>query len=310
MVCLSDLWLFIMIVYKEISKNRIKTCFYLTIFAGLLLGIGWFFSYYYDNPEILVIAAVLSVGFTFFSYWFSDRIILHFSGAKHIAQKRDFPELYRIVENLVIAAGLPMPKIYVIDDPSPNAFATGRDPKHSVVAVTRGLLEILDKSELEGVIAHELSHIGNRDMLVSAVVAVLVSTIGFVSDFFIRMSSWGERMRDDRKGRDIMFLVGFIGLVLAPIAAMLIQLAISRKREFLADANAVLITRYPDGLIRALEKISRSQYMLRYAHQTTAHLYFASPFKSDSEGDRTPWFVRIFSTHPPISERIKVLKQI
>ena len=303
-----------MVIYNQISQNIFKTWFYLTLFAGIIFGLGWFLSYYYNSPDILVLALVISVAMPIVSYWFSDRIVLTLAGAKHIAKKRDFPELYRIVENLTIAAGLPLPKIYVINDPQPNAFATGRNKEHAVVAVTAGLLQILDKSELEGVLAHELSHIGNRDMLISAIVAVLVGVIGMISDLFIRMSWWGRGGRDnnddDRRGSDIMFFVGIAGMILAPIAAILIQLAISRKREFLADANAVLITRYPEGLVGALEKISQISVGSRYAHSTTAHLYFSNPFKTDTKGQKTSWLVNMFSTHPPLAERIAVLRKM
>jgi heat shock protein HtpX len=301
-----------MVVYNQISRNVTKTWLYIAISAAILFGIGWFLSYYYHDPQILILGAAVSFGSTIVSYWFSDKIVLGLSGARHIAEKKDFPELYRIVENLAITAGLPTPKIYVINDPQPNAFATGRNANHAVVAVTSGILGIVDKQELEGVIAHELSHIGNRDMLVSAVVAVIVGLIAFTSDWFIRFSRFGKRDKDsNRQGMDIMFLIGLIGMILAPIVASLIQMAISRKREFLADANAVLLTRYPEGLASALEKISQTPYQSRYAHQATANMYIANPFKADvSGGGRTPWLMRIFSTHPPIEERIAALRQM
>ena len=303
-----------MLVYNQISQNIFKTWFYLTLFAGIIFGLGWFLSYYYNSPNILVFALLISIISPIVSYWFSDKIVLTLTGAKHIAQKKDFPELYRIVENLTIAAGLPMPKVYVINDQQPNAFATGRNKEHAVVAVTAGLLQILDKSELEGVLAHELSHIGNRDMLISTIVAVLVGIIGMISDLFIRMSWWGrggrEERDDNRRGSDIMFVIGIAGMVLAPIAATLIQLAVSRKREFLADANAVLITRFPEGLAGALEKISQAPVGSRYAHSTTAHLYFSNPFKADNRGQKTSWLVNMFSPPPPIQERIAVLRKM
>lgn len=301
-----------MIVYNQISKNVTKTWLYLFISAAIVFGIGWFLSYYYQDPQVLVLGTVVSFGSTIISYWFSDKIVLGLSGARQIAEKKDFPELYRIVENLAITAGLPTPKVYVINDAQPNAFATGRDKNHAVVAVTAGLLEILDKNELEGVIAHELSHIGNRDILLSAVVAVIVGLIAFASDWFIRFSRFDRRGRDnDRRGGDIMMIIGIIGMILAPIVATLIQMAISRKREFLADANAALLTRYPEGLASALEKISQSPYLSSHAHQATANMYIADPFKSDAfGGSRTSWLLKIFSTHPPAQERITALRQM
>jgi heat shock protein HtpX len=301
-----------MVVYNQIAKNVTKTWLYIVISSAILFGVGWFLSYYYQDQQILVLGAMVSFGSIVVSYWFSDKIVLGLSGARHIVEKKDFPELYRIAENLAITAGLPTPKIYVINDPQPNAFATGRDKDHAVIAVTAGLLEILDKQELEGVMAHELSHIGNRDMLLSAVVAVIVGLIAFISDWFIRFSRFNRKDRDDnRRGNDIMFIIGLIGMILAPIVATLIQLAVSRKREFLADANAVLLTRYPEGLAGALEKISQSPYLSRYAHQATANMYIADPFKADAPGgQRTPWLQRIFSTHPPVGERIAALTKM
>jgi heat shock protein HtpX len=203
-----------------------------------------------------------------------------------------------------------MPKLYLIDDPAPNAFATGRDPKHAAVAVTRGLIERLDRPELEGVIAHELSHIGNRDMLISTVVVVLVGIVSIVSDMFLRMSYFGGGRRDNRSG-GVLMLVALIGLFLAPLAATLIRLAISRRREFLADASGVLLTRYPDGLASALAKIASDPRPLQSARTATAHLFFGNPFKADvTSAKRTPWLVKIFMTHPPMEERIAALREM
>lgn len=243
------------------------------------------------------------------AYWYSDKMVLALSGAKPI-QKQDDPELYRVVENLSIAAGLPMPKLYIINDATMNAFATGRDPNHAVIAVTRTLRNNLEKTELEGVLAHELSHIGNRDMLISTVVVVLVGVIATMANIFLRMSFWGGMRRDDRdRSGGILALVGIIAAILAPIAAMLLQLAISRKREFLADASGALLTRYPDGLARALEKIS-SGPINRNASTATAHLYFENPFGADRASSKTSWIVKLFMTHPPIEERIKALRNL
>jgi len=228
------------------------------------------------------------------------------AGARPV-EKRDNPELYRIIENLCITAGLPLPKIYIINEAQPNAFATGRDKNHAAVAVTRGLLERLNKSELEGVIAHELSHIGNKDMLLQTIVVILVGVVAMISDIFLRLSFWGGRSNNDREQGQagaILFLFGIIAAILAPLAATLIQLAISRKREFLADASGALLTRYPEGLASALRKISSDPTPLHTANNSTAHLYIASPFRGRQAKN---WLNNLFSTHPPIEERVKAL---
>ena len=243
---------------------------------------------------------------SFLSYWYSDKIVLAMTHAKPVGFQ-DNSELYRIVENLCITAGLPIPKIYIINTLALNAFATGRNPEHAVVAVTEGLLNRLDRSELEGVIAHELSHIGNRDMLVSTVVVVLVGFIIILSDFFVRWSFFGGKShkRENGNAAAIMMLIGIFLAILAPIMAKLIQLAVSRKREFLADASGALLTRYPEGLASALEKISQDEMPMRHAGNAIAHLFIASPFKGE---EKKSWFTRLFMTHPPISERIKILR--
>jgi len=224
-------------------------------------------------------------------------------------EKKNAPELYNIVENLCITAGLPMPKVYLIREKQPNAFATGRNPKHAVVAVTEGLLEKLDRSELEGVISHELSHVGNRDMLLGTVIVVLVGFISILSDIFLRSSFFGGFRSRGREGggqaQTILMLVGIILAILAPIAAILIQLAISRKREFLADASGSLLTRYPEGLASALQKISSDSTPMRVANNTTAHLWLDDPFKGRK---KTSWLRKLFMTHPPVEERIRALK--
>ena len=277
---------------------------------GLVIGIGWVLSRAYGNPSLLYLAVGLSIFMNVLSYWFSDKIVL----ALHRAQPVDMqhnPELLRLVENLAITAGLPMPRVYIIDDPAPNAFATGRNPQHAVVAVTTGLLRILDRSELEGVLAHELSHIGNRDMLVSTVAVVLVGCVSIVSDLFMRSVWWGRLGGDEDRGRAnaIFLLIGIILSILAPLIASLIHLAISRRREFLADASGALLTRYPDALASALEKIASYGRPLRTATNATAHLFLENPFGADHKGERkTPWIIRIFSTHPPIKERISALR--
>jgi heat shock protein HtpX len=303
-----------MTLYTNIAKNIRKTWLLMFVFFGVVIAIGWAFSQVYGDPGILYIAVLFSVLMNVAAYWFSDKIVLRMHRAKEVALKEN-PELYRVLENLTIAAGLPMPKFYLIEDPAPNAFATGRNPQHAVVAVTSGLLEQLDRSELEGVLAHELSHIGNRDMLVSTVAVVLVGFIAILSDMFMRSLWWGGmRSRDNRGGGGaVLLFVGIILAVLAPIIASLIRLAISRRREFLADSSGVLLTRYPDGLASALKKISVYSQPMRTATNATAHLFFENPFGADrgeSEGRRASWFVRIFSTHPPIEERIKALESL
>jgi len=243
----------------------------------------------------------------FSAYWYSDKLVLALSHARPI-EKRDNPELYRLVENLCITAGLSLPKIFVIDSAQPNAFATGRDPKHAVIAVTKGLIEKLERVELEGVIAHELSHIGNRDILLQTVIVALVGIIVIMTDLFFRISFWQGGRKRDREGGQIQAILMIGALVLAifaPILAQLMKLAISRKREFLADASGALLTRYPEGLARALEKISLDPNALKVANDATSHLYIASPFRGS---EKTAWLHKLFMTHPPVQERITALR--
>ncbi|PIQ04406.1 MAG: zinc metalloprotease HtpX [Candidatus Nealsonbacteria bacterium CG18_big_fil_WC_8_21_14_2_50_37_10] len=268
---------------------------------------GWLFSYLFGNQNILFFAVIFSILTSVSSYWYSDKIVLSLMKAKPI-EKKDNPELYRIIENLCITAGLPLPKIYIIEEPQPNAFATGRDANHAVVAVTRGLLNKLERVELEGVIAHELSHIGNKDMLLQTIVVILVGIVALLSNFFLRLSFWGGGRRNSKgSGGSLLAILGIIAAILAPIAATLIQLAISRKREFLADASGALLTRYPEGLALALEKISADPNPLKVANNSTAHLFIASPFRGRQAKS---WFTKLFMTHPPIEERIKALRQL
>lgn len=295
-----------MTLYTHAESNIRKTWLYLTFFFLFIIFLGWLISYFLQTSVILWIAVILSILMSFFSYWYSDKIVLAMAKAKPI-EKKDDPELYRIVENLCITAGLPLPKIYILEEAQPNAFATGRDANHAVVAVTRGLLEKLERVELEGVIAHELAHIGNRDMLLSTIVVVLVGIVGMMTDFFFRISFWGGTGDRDRRGGGIMILVALALAILAPIFATLIRLAISRKREFLADASGALLTRYPEGLARALEKISQDKNPLRVASNSTAHLYIANPFRGK---EITSWLRKLFLTHPPVEERIKALRDL
>ncbi|RJQ37389.1 zinc metalloprotease HtpX [Candidatus Parcubacteria bacterium] len=299
-------------IYTHASANIRKTWLLLSLLFVFLIGFFWVLSYVWQNPAILWFGAILAIVMNVASYWFSDKFVIALAGARPV-DARQMPELYRIVENLAITAGLPMPKLYVIQDPSPNAFATGRNPKHAVVAVTTGLMERLDRTELEGVIAHELSHIGNRDMLISTVVVVVAGIISILSDFFLRMSFFGG-MRNDREGRGggILMLIAIAGAILAPFAALLIRLAISRRREYLADASGALLTRYPEGLALALAKIAGDPRPVRNAHSATAHLYFENPYKADAPTGRkkTPWLVSLFMTHPPVEDRIKALRSM
>jgi heat shock protein HtpX len=294
-------------LYTQADSNIRKTWLFLSFFLIFIIALGWLFSYLLESQVILWIAVIFSLLMNFASYWYSDKIVLLLTKAKSI-EKKDNPELYRIVENLSITAGLPTPKIYILEEAQANAFATGRDPDHAIIAVTRGLLEKLDRLELEGVIAHELSHIGNRDILLSSMIVVLAGIVSLLSDYFLRITYWGGgRKRDKDSGSSIFFLLGLIAAILAPIAATLIRLAISRKREFLADATGALLTRYPEGLARALEKISMDSNSLRVANNATSHLFISNPFKAKQSQN---WLVKLFMTHPPVEERIKVLRKM
>ncbi len=292
-------------IYTQADSNTHKTWFLMAGFLVFIILIGWLFSYLLNSNGILYFAVFLSVFMSFSSYWWSDKIVLGMYRAKPI-EKKDNPELYRIVENLCITAGLPVPKIYIIPEMQSNAFATGRDKNHAVVAVTQGILQKLNKTELQGVLAHELSHIGNKDMLLSTVVAVLAGVAAMLANFFLRISFFGGRSRDDdNKTGALLVILGIIAAILAPIAATLVQLAISRKREFLADADGALLTRYPEGLASALEKISSDPTPMRVTNDATSSLFIDSPYKGKQ---KTHWFAKLFSTHPPIEERIKILR--
>ena len=286
----------------------------MTVFFVVIILLGWFTSIYYGNPNILYFFVFFSILMNIFSYWFSDKIVLKLAGAKE-AKREEYFDLYTSVENLSITAGLPMPKVYVVQDQAPNAFATGRNKKHAIVCATTGLLAILEKNELEGVMAHELSHIGNRDMLLSTVVVVLVGFITIIADVFRRNLFFSDSRGNDNKGAGILMIVGIILSILAPLFAVLIQLTISRKREFLADASGALLTRYPEGLSKALSKIA--QYSKPMARQSSAiaHMYIADPRPHDSrqrvgqaKGSRLGKKISgLFATHPPMEERIKAL---
>ncbi len=299
--------------WDHVSSNKFKTWLIMFLFSLFVVGVVYVFArgFGYNQTGALGmtgLALIVTGLMNFVSYFYSDKIVLGISRAKPI-KKNDQPELYRTVENLCIASGLPLPKIYIIEDTAPNAFATGRDPKHSAIAFTTGILHKLNKQELEGVIAHELSHVGNRDTLVMTVVSVLVGTVALLADWFLR-SMWfggGDRDSDNNKSTAIFMVLALVAAILAPIVATLIQLAISRRREYLADASGVLLTRYPQGLANALLKISQDKEPLEVANRGTAHLYIINPLKGQAA---VGWFVGLFNTHPPIAERIRALQEM
>jgi heat shock protein HtpX len=288
-------------LYTQQDKNVGKTWLLMAFMFGLIIAIGWFLSYYYNDRIILLIAVVVSVVMNITGYWFSDKIALSMSKAVP-ASETQYAELHNIVENLSITAGLPKPRVYIIPDAAPNAFATGRNKEHAAVAVTEGLLHTLDRSELEGVIAHELAHIGNRDILISTIAVVLAGFISLIADFTLR----GAFRGGDNNGRSNLFVIviGIALVILAPLAATIIRMAISRKREFLADATGSLLTRYPEGLARALEKISNYKQPMEHASDATAHMFISNPFGAKAMSG----FHKLFATHPPVEERLAALR--
>ncbi len=285
-------------MYSEIAANKRKTIFMMVMFIVLVSLLGWVFGLFFDNQYLSVYVLIGALIYVVISYFNSSKMALGLNKAQEIT-KKDNPRLFRIVENLSITQGLPMPKVYIIDDKALNAFATGRDPSHSSVAVTSGLLEKLDDQELEGVMAHELGHVANYDIRVSMIIFALVAVVAIISDIMIR-SVW---FRDTDEDNQAFFLIGIIVAVLAPLAAMLIQLSISRKREYLADATGALTTRYPEGLASALEKLKSGGTVMRAQNKSTAHLFFANPLRKGG-------LANLFSTHPPIDERIKRLNEM
>lgn len=287
-------------MYSLIASNKRKTIFLMLVFVALVCAIAYAFSLYFGNDSIVIYALIFSIVYSLFGYFASAKIALGMSGAKPVS-KKDAPELYRTVENLTITAGMPMPQVYIIDDPAPNAFATGRDPKHSYVAVTTGLLEIMDKTELEGVIAHELSHVRNYDIRVMAVTAALVSVIAILSDMLIRMSIWGG---DDDNNSNIGIFIAIAVAIITPLIAMLVQLAVSRKREFLADASGAELTRYPQGLASALRKLEAYGKPMNKASTATSHLFISNPLGKRGVASS------LLSTHPPIAQRIANLEHM
>jgi heat shock protein HtpX len=301
-------------VYTNISSNKWRTVVVMTLFVIVVITLGYVFGIALNLPWLLPLAIVIAIVQSFSSYWWSDKVALSISGA-HQVDKAQAPELYRLVENLSIAAGLPMPRVYIVDDPSPNAFATGRDPQHAAIAVTTGLLDKLNKPELEGVLSHELSHVGNYDILLSSVVVVLVGFVVLLSDFFLRYTFWfgGGRRRsssgDAGQFGAILLLAGIVLALLSPLFAMLIQLAISRRRELLADASGALLTRNPNELADALEKITADPVSMRHVNRATAHLWIASPLH-DEQGKTRGWLAGMFDTHPDPAIRIKRLRDM
>jgi heat shock protein HtpX len=291
-------------LYTHRTENIAKTWLLMGAFGVVVTAIGWAISSYYHDPGILPVAVIIALGMNLFSYWFSDKIVIAMAGAKP-ADGPQYEELNNVVENLVITAGLPKPKVYIINDPAPNAFATGRNKNHAAVAVTTGLLNMMNRTELEGVLAHELSHIGNRDMIVSTIAVVLVGFVTLAADFFWRSTyMFGNRDREERQNPILLAIIAIVLVILAPIIATLLQLAISRRREFLADASGALLTRYPEGLASALAK--NWQLCGAYApseQRDRTPLHF-QPF---GPGAAKSFITRLFSTHPPVEERIKAL---
>ena len=300
---------FKMTIYSQISSNKLKTFFIITIFIILFSGFFYLVGSYFDSGNsYLFLGLVISFFSSFFSYFYSDRVVLWLNKAIPADKKRFFNS-YTVTENLTIAQGMTMPSLYVIEDDSPNAFATGRDPAHAVVCATTGLLDIMDREELEGVISHELSHVKNYDILVASIVSVLVGTISVAADWIMRSMWWGGgRSRDrDNDRNPIMFILFILALILTPVAATLIQLAVSRKREFLADASGALATRNPKGLISALQKLEGYHMPMQHVASSTSHLFINDPMKTKKVSS---WFTNLFSTHPPLEDRIKILQSM
>lgn len=287
-------------MYKQIAANKRKTIFLMVLFVALIAGLGWVFAMYFGEPMITPFVLIGAAVYALFSYLAGSKMALAFNGAKEI-QKRDNPRLYRIVENLSITNGMPMPKVYIIDDPAPNAMATGRDPRHASVAATTGILDMMTDTELEGVMAHEMGHVKNYDIRVSMIAFALVAVISIIADIILHMTFF--RDRDSNNGNGLMFVIGIIAAIITPIVATFIQMAISRQREYLADATGAETTRHPEGLASALEKIGAYGSSMRRQNTSTAHLFFANPLKGKSISS-------LFSTHPPVDERVSRLRSM
>lgn len=287
-------------MYSEIAHNKRKTWLIIALFAVIIGILGWIVSNLYQDPSFLYLAFIVGGVYTLIQYFAASKLALALNGAKEITKKEE-PRLYRTVENLAIATGSPMPKVYVMEDPAPNAFATGRDPRHAVVAASRGLLNIMNDSELEAVMAHEMGHVRNYDIRVMMIVFGLVSAIGLIADIIMRMFWFGNS--DNRPSNPAFIVLGLLAAILAPFAAMLVQMAVSRRREYLADSTGALTTRHPEGLASALEKIRDHGSAMRRQNTATAHLFFANPLKGKS-------IAKLFSTHPPIEDRIARLRRM
>ncbi len=295
-------------LYTYQSANIRRTWILFIVFFAVIMILGFFIARVYDDASFLVFAALFSIVYSLISYFAAAKIALSLAKAQEI-QKADNPMLWNIVENLAITSGLPMPKLYITPELQINAFATGRDPQHAAVALTQGALQRLDKEELQGVLAHELSHVGNRDILVSTIAAILAGIISLVADIFLRSLFFSGNRRSNNnnsEGGQIFFIIAIVLSILAPIGTMLIQLAISRRREALADASGILLTRYPEGLISALQKIQLDTVPMKTARDSTAHMWLDTPFK----GSGTSWWHKLFMTHPPIEERIAALQNL
>jgi len=300
-------------IWKEVDANKRRSAFLVFFFVLVVIGLGWLVSNYYGNSMFLYFAVGLALFQAFLGYYGGDSLILSSSGARQITKKSDLPQLWNAVQNMSIVSGLPMPRLYVINDPAPNAFATGRDPGHASIAVTTGLLQIMDKNELEGVVAHEMSHVGNYDIRLMTIVTILISILAIISDLFIRsqLFGFGRKRENNNEGGGLIAILSIVAIVIAPIVGTLIQFAISRKREFLADADGALLTRYPAGLANALEKISRYNRPVQHASSATAHLYISNPLGDGGQEEKEPgFFSKAFSTHPPVKERIKLLREM
>lgn len=291
-------------LYTHQSKNLWRTWLLMAAFLTVVLVVGYFAAEYFGSMIFLWIAVGFALVMNVSSFWFSDKIAIKSAGAKE-APETQYPDLHNAIENLAITAGLPKPRVYVIEDPAPNAFATGRDPEHAAVAVTTGLLQMLDRTELEGVLAHELSHIGNRDILVMSAAVVLVGFLAVISDMIWHMTLFGGGNRENNN--PVMMIVGIALIILAPLVAQLMQMAVSRRREFLADASGALLTRYPEGLASALEKISGYSAPMKKASSATAHLFISNPFGGNGRKKGGDMMRKLFSTHPPVEERVAAL---
>lgn len=285
-------------MYSSIAANKRNTVIIMALFILIIGGLGWLAGVIYNDQAIVYIVLVVAIVYALIQYFAAGKLATAMSGAKEI-QKKDNPRLYRIVENLAITTGLPTPKIYIIDDPAPNAFATGRDPKHAIVAATSGLLDVMNDTELEAVMAHEMGHVQNYDIRVSMIVFGLVSAIGMLADFFLHMLWFGGSDRKDTP--PVVMLFGVIAILLAPLIAAMVQMAVSRQREYLADSTGAMTTRHPEGLASALEKLRDHGKPMKKTHSSTAHLFISNPLKKD-------FFGNLFSTHPPLDDRIKRLR--